>query len=383
MLPIKSHQLYQEIILLKYNLIDLLPLYECNTNLNFPSSQVLSSQGAVLPQVNIDRPAPSSSISNSCPSIDIVADLIDLLIEAQQVSNRLKIIASALRSVDNIQIYTDGSLQYDVSSMATMGFGWMVVNNEAFEFSASAILWPSSTKAKMLACLSTLMVVPVNATVTLYTDSAATITGFEKLDEFRNLSARRREKILNFQLWMTVAHIIECKCLTVNMIKVKAHSGDRLNDRADKLAKEVAVSAPRLNIIYMNLPGINVELTVDNLTLETSSRKSIKTLFEAHYFSQFLNLHRNADIKLLTEFHHLNWSATSFMLNYNISANDTASTSFTQHRLRSFKYKIFSEELLTLSRMRRRRPDVYPDDVCRSCLMSTESQFHFWKCPSH
>jgi len=123
LLPIKSHQLYQEIILLKHNLIDLLPLYECNTNLNFPSSQVLSSQGAVLPQVNIDRPAPSSSISNSCPSIDIVADLIDLLIEAQQVSNRLKIIASALRSVDNIQIYTDGSLQYDVSSMATMGFG--------------------------------------------------------------------------------------------------------------------------------------------------------------------------------------------------------------------------------------------------------------------
>ena len=306
MLPIKSHQLYQEIILLKYNLIDLLPLYESNTNPNLPSPQVLSSQGAVLPQVNIDRPASSSSNSNSCPSIDIVADLIDLLIEAQQVSNRLKIIASALRSVDNIQIYTDGSLQYDVSSMATMGFGWMVVNNEAFEFSASAILWPSSTKAKMLACLSTLMVVPVNATVTLYTDSAATITGFEKLDEFRNLSARRREKILNFQLWMTVAHIIECKCLTVNMIKVKAHSGDRLNDRADKLAKEAAVSAPRLNIIYLNLPGINVELTVDNLTLETSSRKSIKTLFEAQYFSQFLNLHHNADIKLLMEFHHIN-----------------------------------------------------------------------------
>src|SRR6266542_1813874 len=71
------------------------------------------------------------------------------------------------------------------------------------------------------------------------------------------------------------------------------------------------------------------------------------------------------------------------MLNYNVSANDPASTSFTQHRLRSFKYKIFSDELLTLSRMRRRRPDVYPDEVCRSCLMSTESQSYFWKCPSH
>ena len=72
--------------------------------------------------------------------------------------------------------------------MATIGLGWVVVNNEALEFSASAILWPSSTKAEMLTCLMALIVISVKAKVTLYTDNAATIIGFEKLDEFRNLS---------------------------------------------------------------------------------------------------------------------------------------------------------------------------------------------------
>ena len=89
---------------------------------------------------------------------------------------------------------------------------------------------------------------------------------------------------------MTIAHTIDCKHLSINMVKVKAYSGDRLNDRADKLAKAAASSAPRLNIKYMSISGINLEITCDNLTLETFSRRSIKTLFEARYFSQLLQL---------------------------------------------------------------------------------------------
>jgi len=69
-----------------------------------------------------------------------------------------------------------------------MGIEWVVVNNEALEFSASAVLWPFSTKAKMMACLIALMVALVKAKVTIYTDSAATIIGFDKLAEFKYLS---------------------------------------------------------------------------------------------------------------------------------------------------------------------------------------------------
>ncbi len=81
-----------------------------------------------------------------------------------------------------------------------MGIGWVVVNYDTLEFSASAILWPSSTKAEMLACLTVLLVVQVKAQVTIYTDSTATIIRFDQIDGFINLSVRKKEKISNFQI---------------------------------------------------------------------------------------------------------------------------------------------------------------------------------------
>jgi len=70
------------------------------------------------------------------------------------------------------------------------------------------------------------MVAPVKANVTIYTDSATTIAGFYKIDDIMNLSVRKRAKIPNYQLWMTIAHLIDIKLLTIHMIKVRAHSGD-------------------------------------------------------------------------------------------------------------------------------------------------------------
>jgi len=81
-----------------------------------------------------------------------------------------------------------------------MGIGWVVVGYEDISFLTSAVTWPSSTKAEMLACLTALFVTPFLATVMIYTDSAATIKGFDALTNFRHLSVRKREKISNFQI---------------------------------------------------------------------------------------------------------------------------------------------------------------------------------------
>ncbi len=72
-----------------------------------------------------------------------------------------------------------------------MGIGWVNVNQENICFSASAILWPSFTKAEMLVCLTALIVATPKALVTIFTDSAATITGFERLDTFMQLSVQK------------------------------------------------------------------------------------------------------------------------------------------------------------------------------------------------
>ncbi len=79
-----------------------------------------------------------------------------------------------------------------------MGVAWICANNENLTFSVSAVLWPSSIKAEMLACFAALIVAPVKVKITIFTDSAATIAGMVKLKEMMQLSVRKREKIPNF-----------------------------------------------------------------------------------------------------------------------------------------------------------------------------------------
>ncbi len=100
---------------------------------------------------------------------------------------------------------------------------------------------------------------------------------------------------------MTIAHVIDVLKLTVTMMKVKAHSGIRLNEKANQLAKAAAFSTSRLNLMYTKLPGLNLVLTCDHLIIEASSRRCIKELADAYLFHQYLQLQRNSDIKTLTK----------------------------------------------------------------------------------
>jgi len=68
------------------------------------------------------------------------------------------------------------------------------------------------------------------------------------------------------------------------------------------------------------------------------------------------------------------------MLNFNTTEQDRASTSFKQHRQRSFKYKIFNNELPTLAKLKQRHPDLYSSDTCLSCQLNIETQEHIWLC---
>ncbi len=232
--------------------------------------------------------------------------MIDQLFESPVLTSNLKAIATTLSTDSDIHFYTDGSLQRDSSTIDSMGIGWVVVNRDDIEFSASAVLWPSSSKAEMLTCLTTLLVVPVKVKVTIYTDSAAIIAGFDKLADLMQLSVRKREKIPNFQIWMTIAYIVDRKNLMTTLVKVKAHSGDRFNDRANKLAKAAAFTAPRLHIDYLSILELKLEIICDNLMMKASSRRSIKSLFDVKYFFHLLNLHRNSDLNILTEHQHIN-----------------------------------------------------------------------------
>src|SRR6266508_3118636 len=104
-----------------------------------------------------------------------------------------------------------------------MRIGWINVNQEHVYFSASAILWPSSTKAEMLACLTALIVASAKAHVTIFTDSVITISYMANLRMMIQLFVRKREKIPNFLIWVTIRHVLDIMDLTITIVKVKAH----------------------------------------------------------------------------------------------------------------------------------------------------------------
>jgi len=264
-----------------------------------------------------------------------------------------------------------------------MGIGWVNENNEELRFQASATLWPSSTKAEMLACLTALITSPRYAKVTIHTDSKATIDGFQRLPEVSRLSIRKREKITNYPLWCMISYIIAQLDLEVIMKKVKAHSGDRLNDLADELAKNAVIHSPRLIFNLTLIPTLRMIMTCDNLHIEMSSRKCLKHLSHANNFYQFLLLRRSTDLLLLSEQHCIQWTITTRMLNSNYTDNDRATTSFTQHRRRAFKFKLLMQELPTLTQMHQRRPDLYRTTTCILCCKEAESQDHVWTCLVH
>jgi len=301
LLTVKAHQLYQDIILLKAHLTDILPQYDTNTNLLLSQPYLTTGQASLPGPIDshLDRSLNNPVLNHSPIQPNI--DLIEKFIDSPVLSSYLKALATSLHQSKNFQFYTDGSLQRDPKFIDSMGIGWISAQHKELTFSTSAILWPSSTKAEMLAYLTTLMVAPVIASVTLVTDSAATIDDMANLQEMMHQSIRKREKIPNFPIWMTIAYTIEALDLKVTMIKIKAHSRDRLNEWADKLAKDATFSALQLNLHYTKLPDLNLVIVCNHLIIENSSRRCIKQLQDAGHFHNYLQLQRNTAIKTLTE----------------------------------------------------------------------------------
>ncbi len=68
------------------------------------------------------------------------------------------------------------------------------------------------------------------------------------------------------------------------------------------------------------------------------------------------------------------------MLNSNHIKENCAFTSFGQHRWQVFKYKIFSNKLLTLIQLKLQKPDLYNSDTCILYHSHFEIQSYLWFC---
>ena len=235
--------------------------------------QIPRSRTAILPNNNFTWNKPSNTvyanIEELCPEYipptisvplpriqidDIVTQLIkssflsertctDLISRSTQISQE-----AIIKQISSLDFYTDGLLDASVNTpdgTPIMGSGWIIPSLN-ITFGCASTMWPSSTKAELIAIWTALLAVPqmINS-VTIFTDSQASLDG---IDRFKPQNIRKYSQSPNGSIIEQIIRIILIKQLSISWVKVKGHSGDTHNDTADDLAKKL-LNWPKIKIV--------------------------------------------------------------------------------------------------------------------------------------
>jgi ribonuclease HI len=195
------------------------------------------------------------------------------IIKKQKISNSIKelLIEKHRRIKENnvkqeeLIFYTDGSLikaKKGNQDPDSIGAGWVQVNNkEEYVIDEGAIGargWPSSTKAELLAIWCVVTIVPSKSKIKIYTDSAAAIASIRS--NTQHITTKKRMKRKNYNLVVNIEDTIRAKELDLELVKIKGHSDNRWNSRADSIAKKRANIQDRNEIIEEPVLRSNVTL---------------------------------------------------------------------------------------------------------------------------
>ncbi|GET50298.1 RNA-directed DNA polymerase from mobile element jockey-like [Rhizophagus irregularis DAOM 181602=DAOM 197198] len=303
------------------------------------------------------------------PSADTaVASVTPVTIESSAAAvfaNSLLVVSSDSRYI----FFTDGSLINLGTPDVSIGWSWMqIVPDASFPNSIATYAHglirdnPSSSRAEAAAIYAVLTISPRDSEVTIYTDSQTAIDGLRSCSSFVYSNSRLYFKTTNFELWAIIERTILSKNLTVLPVKVKAHSGNYLNDFADSLANTAHTASSSILISGMDLASAHdFVLTYDN---------DVVYLTRFHFISL---LSSNVD-------YIVDWDLTWFTLNFKPSYDASFTPEHASRHL-TFKFKLFLDDLPTLEKLKRTRPDLYMDELtCRSCIDRMEDLMHLFMC---
>ena len=182
---------------------------------NVPHNQSRHNLPYIILPTTVDEQLIRSQVSSNILASELVDIWIDNVSYLRLNNSNLPITA-----------YTDGSLsskhvRHDHSrpnNISMMGSGWFIVETNR-RFDCGSQLWPSSTKAELVAIWSLLLTAPTNSKLHIITDSQAAIDGIR--NHLTTPTVRIYFKSTNGPILDAIRHSTTVKNLTVNYIKIK------------------------------------------------------------------------------------------------------------------------------------------------------------------
>ncbi|EXX77813.1 hypothetical protein RirG_020430 [Rhizophagus irregularis DAOM 197198w] len=250
-----------------------------------------------------------------------------------------------------VEYYTDGSFRpstpttmgkQDPNLVYTdMGAAFCVNKEPALSAQANISLWPSSTRAELVAIFLALLTGPINAKIKIYTDSQSAI---HMINNQHNKSGRKLLKQSNSLILLKIDILLQEKKMDLILVKVKGHSGDIMNEMVDGLAKNTSNSRCYFNnrFNYSNR-AVRFFPIFKQIPIEYNLRKFIKTLMNTRVAAEWSMLKTNGYETPIA------WNITWNLI----------------HRYKGFNY-------------------IYKDFVCPRCNDNKEEDiYHFIECDAN
>jgi ribonuclease HI len=236
--------------------------------------------------------APTSIITTEGP--------LDFVGSNPNLSNTIDSISYTLRGYSTLSFYTDGSLVYSASPDARLGAAFILTEPSSLniQLAVSTTTWPSAYKAELLAILLSLLVVPNNCQVNLYSDCESIMKHFEHINNGAFQNIRNIFKQPHHNLWLAVLQEITSKDLTIFWHKVNSHSDDSNNNAVDRLARSSAYN--QITIVHSDInhnPKLYLPLWNSRL-INVHYRHFIRSLTHLQGFDAWNSLGRFSDYPL-------------------------------------------------------------------------------------
>src|SRR5207249_2917210 len=133
------------------------------------------------------------------------SDTVNFPFSDLRLRDRFKDYAELVKTCKEFIAYTDGSMSYPTTEQLEMGIGWTLYDprmNELLSFNSSITLWPSSTRAEMMAVATMLYILPSYSNCHIYLDSeCVSRTLIQYLSEPLAWTNDKIVKLNNFLIW--------------------------------------------------------------------------------------------------------------------------------------------------------------------------------------